>query len=252
MTIKIAGQTIAGGVSCTPPKTGTTAPTTSTVADYVGQLYINTTDNSKYICTAITSGTPNTYTWSDLSSITDVQVNSVSVLNNGVANIPVASANDLGTIKTRTEYGFKMTSSGNLSGLAKTAEQYSTMYDDCVIAKGTLEAVKDTYVRAVKAEYTDLSTATSTTLAINNVYGQTIPASGATYILPTVTAGVDNWCKIFIDTTDSASIQFTGTYEMSPNSPTSLARNHKYLVICQYDNLHSKWVIFIIDCGAVS
>ena len=46
-------------------KTGATAPTTSTAADYVGQWYLDTTNNKTYQCTAITSdgATPPTYTY---------------------------------------------------------------------------------------------------------------------------------------------------------------------------------------------
>ena len=116
------------------------------------------------------------------SDVTDVQINGTSVTTSGVANIPVASANDLGTIKARTEYGFKMTSSGNLSGLAKTAEQYSTMYDDCVIAKGTLVNIQNTYVRSVSPACTTL-TGTTATITANTTYAHAVTSSGCTYTL---------------------------------------------------------------------
>lgn len=49
---------------------GSTAPSSSTAAD-VGQLYLNTTNDKVYICTAKTSqgGTPETftYTWNELA-----------------------------------------------------------------------------------------------------------------------------------------------------------------------------------------
>lgn len=41
---------------------------------------------------------------------TDVQVNGTSVVNNGVANIPVASANNLGVVKTQSNRGLTMSS----------------------------------------------------------------------------------------------------------------------------------------------
>lgn len=45
-----------------PMLTGASDPTTATEG-LVNQLYRNTTSNELFVCTAITSGTPNTYTW---------------------------------------------------------------------------------------------------------------------------------------------------------------------------------------------
>ena len=44
---------------------GTTAPTTSTVAYYVGQLYIDTTNGDIFKCTAISAPT---YTWKPITN----------------------------------------------------------------------------------------------------------------------------------------------------------------------------------------
>lgn len=44
-------------------KTGTTAPTDSTVADFVGQFYLDTATPKTYQCTAISNGV---YTWSEV------------------------------------------------------------------------------------------------------------------------------------------------------------------------------------------
>ena len=167
MTIRLGNNIIAGGVGCTPPKTGATAPTTSTVADYVGQLYIDTATDLIYICEDITSGV---YTW----------------------------------------------------------------------------------VNAVKAPYiTITSTDTTYTLKNNSVYGHVLIASGVTYTLPTVNANQDNWCKLFIDTTNSASIAFSGT-SPNPNGVANIVTGHKYIVVCQYNNLKTEWEIYIIDGGVVS
>lgn len=55
--------------------TGSSAPTTSTAADYIGQLYRDTTNNKTYQCTAVTGdgGDPEvfTYTWAQLVRVTD-------------------------------------------------------------------------------------------------------------------------------------------------------------------------------------
>ena len=98
--------------------------------------------------------------------------------------------------------------------------------------------------------YTTLTGATAT-LANKNVYGQIIPSGGVTYTLPTVTAGIDNYCKLFLDTTNSATVGFSGTTP-NPNGVTDMQTGHRYIVICQYDNLKSVWSIFIIDCGSAS
>lgn len=101
----------------------------------------------------------------------------------------------------------------------------------------------------VDEPYTTLTGATAT-LANKNVYGQIIPSGGVTYILPTVTAGIDNYCKLFLDTTNSATVGFSGTTP-NPNGVTDMQTGHKYIVICQYNNLKTEWEIYIIDGGAV-
>ena len=51
--------------SASPTIIGTTDPTTSTVGE-VGQFYLNTATGKLFICKSITSGTPDTYTWSEV------------------------------------------------------------------------------------------------------------------------------------------------------------------------------------------
>lgn len=62
MLNKTTGHIPAGRLAETAV-TGTAEPTTSTVGDYVGQLYVNSTDESVYICTKIDGGT---YSWKKL------------------------------------------------------------------------------------------------------------------------------------------------------------------------------------------
>lgn len=51
------------------PLSGAGAPTSSTVANYVGQLYTNTTNNDVYVCYAITtSNNTTTYSWKPLGN----------------------------------------------------------------------------------------------------------------------------------------------------------------------------------------
>ena len=65
---------VADGANVTS-KTGSSAPTTSTVADFVGQFYLDTTNNKTYQCKAITGdgGNPEvfTYSWTQIIRVTD-------------------------------------------------------------------------------------------------------------------------------------------------------------------------------------
>lgn len=49
-------------------------------------------------------------------SVTDVQVNGVSVLSEGVANVPMASATTFGTVRVNSGFGIKVISSGGNAG----------------------------------------------------------------------------------------------------------------------------------------
>ena len=56
------------------------------------------------------------YTWYNIKGatgpVTDVQVNGTTVVNNGVANVPVASTSDLGAVKIRNGYGINNDTNG--------------------------------------------------------------------------------------------------------------------------------------------
>lgn len=63
-------------LNMTTALTGSSAPTTSTTADVVGQFYIDTTNNKTYQCIAITTvGGTTTYTWVQLIRVTDIAEN---------------------------------------------------------------------------------------------------------------------------------------------------------------------------------
>ena len=49
-----------------------------------------------------------------IGAVGDVQVNGTSIVNNGVANIPIASANDFGVVKTSTSFGTRISADGAL------------------------------------------------------------------------------------------------------------------------------------------
>ena len=49
------------------------------------------------------------------AAVTDVQINSNSILNNGIANIPISSSSDLGVVKINSNYGITINESNELS-----------------------------------------------------------------------------------------------------------------------------------------
>lgn len=58
-----------------------------------------------------------------------------------VTNINYASASTAGVLKISASYGVAVASTGNLTGSARTAEQYVSAPDTLIISKGTLENV---------------------------------------------------------------------------------------------------------------
>lgn len=74
--------------------------------------------------------------------VTDVQIDSTSIVSNGVATIPYADVYTPGVIKTSSAYyGIEVNSSGYLWGTTKTYQQYSSANEHCFINKGTLDNV---------------------------------------------------------------------------------------------------------------
>lgn len=59
-------------------------------------------------------------------SATDVQINGTSITQNGVANIPVATANDYGVVKTSATYGMFIGSDGILKNSNATESEISS------------------------------------------------------------------------------------------------------------------------------
>jgi hypothetical protein len=89
---------------------GSSAPTTSTIAPFVGALYLDSAKNNTYQCTAITTseGEPTTYTWAKIIRETDyadgwvnaivARTGIVTVYPNGVGGISVASGEPKGRL----------------------------------------------------------------------------------------------------------------------------------------------------------
>lgn len=187
-------------------------------------------------------------TGADLGLVDDVQVNGISIVTDGVANIPVASQDTLGVAKVSQTYGLTV-SNGIIVGSTKTASVYSTAANSLAVCKGTLDNIKDDFVRSVRPAYTEITASSATyTLSSNATFGQT-PSQAVTYTLPTVIAGVDNWCKLFVDCTTTASIAFTTTDSttITPVGSPTITQGNSYIFVCQYDNLAETWKVFLVD-----
>ena len=129
----------------------------------------------------------------------DVQVNGSSVVTNGVANVPIATANDLGVVKENTVYGIDITSSGQLLlmnptdneikiGYGGTRRPILTSNQHQAVFYGLAKAAGDTTQSSssnVVGTYTDAAKS-----AIKSMLGvfdstETVTVSGTT---PTITA----------------------------------------------------------------
>lgn len=189
-------------------------------------------------------------TSSDLGLVGDVQVNGTSVTTDGVANIPVAAQDTLGVSKVSPTYGLTV-SNGIIVGSTKTESVYSTAANSLAICKGTLENIKDTYVRAVSPACTTLS-GTTATITANTTYAHAVSSSGCLYTLVTpASSDVYSGFILMLDTTNSASIAFQT--DGSPATSITISGNptiqtgKKYTVTGQFSPLSNAWELFIIS-----
>ena len=91
-------QDLSGYVQKTDFLTGSFAPTTSTIASFVGQIYIDTTNNKTYQCTAITTeNNITTYTWVQLIRADNK-----------------ANSTNLGVVKTGSNLGVTVNANGEM------------------------------------------------------------------------------------------------------------------------------------------
>ena len=74
-----------------------------------------TLGNSDYKWSNIYTNQVNGINVADLNAVTDVQINSTSILNNSVANIPLATGSTVGVVKTYESMGLYMSSDGTMS-----------------------------------------------------------------------------------------------------------------------------------------
>lgn len=147
--------------------TGSSAPTTSTAADYVGQFYLNATNNITYQCTAITSdgATPPTYTytWKPIDSIKSISSGGTALTPNssGNVNIPKLTTSnlcglvDLGDIQSANQRGLWLDNNGYLTVRKADSSFIASRSGRCVIDPTNLN-------NAVKAALSDANHLTMT------------------------------------------------------------------------------------------
>ena len=70
-------------------KQGSSAPTTSTVADFVGQMYLDTTSNKTYQCKVIDDSSSTTvYTWEEMNAVKEVESYTISSWSSLASSVP--------------------------------------------------------------------------------------------------------------------------------------------------------------------
>lgn len=187
-------------------------------------------------------------TSAQLGLVGDVQVNGTSVTASGVANIPVASTSDFGTIKWGSSKGIKVDANGVIGLVAPTDGQVTAKANnDLALTLGKI----DLAVRAVSPACTTLS-GTTATITANTTYAHAVTSSGCTYTLTTPSStDVYSGFILMLDTTNSATIAFQT--DGSPATSITISGNptietgKKYTVTGQFSPLSNAWELFIIS-----
>lgn len=194
-------------------------------------------------------------TSADLGLVGDVQVDGTSVVTDGVANIPVSAQDTLGVLKVSPTYGLTV-SNGIIVGSTKTESVYSTAANSLAVCKGTLDNIKDGFVRSVSPACTTITASdTTATLVANTTYAHAVSSSGCTYTLTTPTdLTVYSGFILMIDTTNSASIAFqtddSPATSIVLNGNPTISTGKKYTVTGQYSVLNNAWELWIIEYSA--
>lgn len=133
---------------------------------YAGDVYVHANADS--------SGGTKLATVNDIPdvSVTDVQVAGVSILSNGIANVPVASTNDSGVVKVDSTYGL-----GMLNGYIRIVPAST---DD--IKAGTNNAKTDSVAKQHVSTFYGLSKVAGVDLANETVTLGTYPEASKTAI----------------------------------------------------------------------
>lgn len=197
-------------------KTGASAPTTSTAADYVGQWYLDTSNNKTYQCTAITSdgATPPTYTytWVQMIRITDT-----------------ATTSDYGIVKIAQGRGLDFLGDGGLYVDVAGDAQITNRTIGRPIAAASLNF-------AVKSALTDTNHLTMT--SAEQTTAQDVLDVAAKDAGNLSSANITSW-KTALDVYPNATKIYDGTALDAVNQVawlTDSMLNYKYIIITCYYN----------------
>ena len=168
------------------------APTTSTVG-FVGQLYLDTTNNKTYQCVAVTTeNDTTTYTWTQLIRITDK-----------------GSSSEYGVVKIAQGRGLDFLSDGGLYVDVAGDVQITNRTIGRPIAAASLNfAVKSALTDANHLTMTESEQTTAQeVLGINTLYGSSAPT----------TSTVGRFGQIYINTTANTTYQCTAVDTVTPS-----------------------------------
>ena len=115
--------------------------TATTPASWGFEYALNNSSFTAAQWAAINSGATTTNIGLAETSVQDVQVNGTSIVSSGAANLPIATDNILGLLKTSTSRGITTDANGVLAIANKSYSDYTSMGMTSAISKGTLENV---------------------------------------------------------------------------------------------------------------
>lgn len=226
-----------------PKMNGTTIVGNKTSSDYGLQDALVSGTNIKTINSTSLLGS------GDITATEDVQINGTSIVSSGVANIPIATSNATGVVKSDANNGIGATSSGSLFINYANDSEINSRNSRKAITPTNL----DYAVRSVKPACTTITASdTTATITANSTYSHK-PTTSATYTLatPADTSTVYNGFILMLDTTNSASIAFST--DGSPSTSITISGNptiqtgKRYTVTGQYSPINSSWELFIIS-----
>lgn len=199
--------------------------------------------------------------------VTDVQINSTSILSGGVANIPKASASDFGVAKINTVYGIGITANGELRTSAATDAEIESKSNTAKplvpssINKIIMEGLgnnsltwTDTYKSnarntigaEAKSTIQTLSATDSITLADNTIYNGS-EQTALTITLPS-TVDVSFLCEIdFTSGTTATTLSYSNTIKWAGDDVNNNiflpVASKRYTIICAYDGVNYRFTV---------
>lgn len=210
---------------------GTAAPTTSTVAPFVGALYVDTTNGNTYQCTVITTGDTPTYTWVRLVR----ETNYATASKSGVVKIFGGTYG----IEIASDGGLKTVPATNSDIDAKTAQRKPIVPNNLDYAVNSVEK--------------DLTTATSTSgtvsLLSNKIYKLTA-AENITFSLPTIETTDTKYHVIEVIMNVTADVSITWGTSIFFNDSIPDIGIGTYDLIFEYNG--TNWVVGVLTQNTIS